>query len=234
MPNAETQTIVTDCTVEEVVESPLDTPQKPNYEVVFFVRYNVPNVPRPSDEQIKTFFNKYGVVHHVKCPENRNFAFVYMTSLNTSAEHRRTRATISQIIHEMTPENRFHITVASSNYRRFQQRPFQHQPLQQGGLSQQRLLQRDTSTNEERNSRGSYKHYPSVQREPAPRNSTSTHRGPAPLNSSFRQYPRDPNDTRHDPSERRYHTNPSFDQARSHNSGTMGRRNYGRGVYTSN
>jgi len=38
-----------------------------------------------------------------------------MSSLNTTEEHRRTRATIGQIIKDITPENRFHITVASSN-----------------------------------------------------------------------------------------------------------------------
>jgi hypothetical protein len=39
-----------------------------------------------------------------------------MTSLNTTSEYRRTRITIENIINDMTPENRFHITVASSNH----------------------------------------------------------------------------------------------------------------------
>ncbi|XWV26053.1 putative low complexity protein [Tupanvirus soda lake] len=94
-------------------EMPVAQKEKVNYEVVFFVRYN--NSDRPSSEEITNFFNNYGAVHHVNCPEGRNYAFVFMSSLSTTAEHRRTRTTISQIIHDMTPENRFHITVASSN-----------------------------------------------------------------------------------------------------------------------
>jgi len=87
--------------------------EKINYEVVFFARYNVN--PRPSTEDVTKFFSNYGTVHHVNCPDGCNYAFIFMASLNTTAEHRRTRTTISQIINEMTPENRFHITVASSN-----------------------------------------------------------------------------------------------------------------------
>lgn len=93
-----------------------------NYEVVFFVKYN--QNPRPSSEELTALFNNYGVVHHINCPENRNFAFIFMTSLNTEVEHRRTRTTICKIIQDMTPETRFHITVANSNYNRFNQRPF--------------------------------------------------------------------------------------------------------------
>lgn len=104
-----------------------------NYEVVFFVRYK--NNPRPSLEEITNLFNNYGAVHHINCPEERNYAFVFMTSLNTTAEHRRTRSTIDRIIQDMkqNPETRFHITVASSNrgtqsqypkQSQYQQRPF--------------------------------------------------------------------------------------------------------------
>ncbi|AVL94919.1 hypothetical protein ma533 [Moumouvirus australiensis] len=93
--------------------------ERPNYEVVFFARYNKDK--RPPSEDITNFFNKYGVVHHVKCPEARNCAFIFMTSLNTTAEHRRTRTTISQIIHDMTPENQFHITVADGRRPRLYQ-----------------------------------------------------------------------------------------------------------------
>ncbi|MEM0354029.1 MAG: hypothetical protein QXW79_00470 [Thermoplasmata archaeon] len=85
------------------------------YEVVFFVRYQT---ERPLAEDIVKYFSKYGEVHHIKCPEGRNYAFVFMTSLNTTAERRRTRTTISQIIEDMTPENRFYITVASLRYPR--------------------------------------------------------------------------------------------------------------------
>ncbi|XWV24807.1 putative low complexity protein [Tupanvirus deep ocean] len=114
-----TEPTVTDSSVNIVHDDPVaeEMPvvqrEKVNYEVVFFVRYN--NSDRPSSEEITNFFNNYGVVHHVNCPEGRNYAFIFMSSLSTTAEHRRTRTTISQIIHDMTPENRFHITVASSN-----------------------------------------------------------------------------------------------------------------------
>ena len=95
---------------DDIVQAPKE---KSNYEVVFFARYHTN--PRPSNEAIVNFFSNYGVVDHVNSPEGRNYAFVFMTSLNTTADHRRTRSTISQIIRDMTPENRFHITVASSN-----------------------------------------------------------------------------------------------------------------------
>lgn len=98
--------------------------QRPSYEVVFFVKYK--NSPRPSEEDICNYFNTYGSVHHVVCPTDRNFAFVFMTQLATDIEHRRTRTIISQIITEMDPNNRFHITVASSrrprNRTNYQQR----------------------------------------------------------------------------------------------------------------
>ncbi|AEX61796.1 hypothetical protein CE11_00664 [Megavirus courdo11] len=83
---------------------------KPKYEVVFFARYN--KGQRPSVDEITTHFSNYGVVHHVKCPESRNCAFIFMSSLSTTAENRRTRTTIRQIIHDMTRENQFHISVA--------------------------------------------------------------------------------------------------------------------------
>lgn len=101
----------------EIAEINEDIPEihkeRVNYEVVFFIKYTTIN--RPSTEEITNFFNNYGRVHHVKCPNNRNYAFVFMQSLNTPAEHRRTRWTISKIIENMTPENKFYITVASSN-----------------------------------------------------------------------------------------------------------------------
>lgn len=92
---------------------PNTTPSRPTYEVVFFVRYSI--CPRPLVDELYKYFGKYGDVHHVNCPENKNYAFIFMTKLATTVEHRRTRTTISQIIQDMTPENRFHITVASSN-----------------------------------------------------------------------------------------------------------------------
>lgn len=87
--------------------------ERPNYEVVFFIRYGVN--PRPSSEELTTYFSNYGDVDHINCPQDKNFAFVFMARLNTATEYRRTRTTIGQIIRDMTPETRFHITVASSN-----------------------------------------------------------------------------------------------------------------------
>jgi hypothetical protein len=88
--------------------------EKTRYEVVFFIRY-YPSC-RPSMEEIMDYFNYYGKVHHVTCPNGKDYAFVFMSSLYTNVEHRRTRTTISQIINEMPTERekRFHITVASS------------------------------------------------------------------------------------------------------------------------
>lgn len=110
-----------------------DTTTKKNpYEVVFFARYNYGL--RPSNDEIHNFFSKYGEIDHINCPENRSFAFIFMNKLSTDAEQRRTRNTIQQIIRDMTPETRFHITVASSrprfpqnyqpNNRRYNNRPY--------------------------------------------------------------------------------------------------------------
>lgn len=121
------QTQTTDRNVEErvnVVNDDDNTGQitpKVKYAVVFFAKYDDPRDngntnQRPPVEEITNFFNNYGTVHHVNCPEGRNYAFVFMSSLNTPAEHRRTRTTISKIISDMTPQNRFRITVASSNH----------------------------------------------------------------------------------------------------------------------
>ena len=115
------ETVVTDSNNVENEETNVvendnveNTTEKPSrYEVVFFARYHTN--PRPSSDDVTKYFSNYGTVDHVNCPEGRNYAFVFMASLNTTAEHRRTRSTISQIISDMTPENRFHITVASSN-----------------------------------------------------------------------------------------------------------------------
>lgn len=104
-------TVIHDDPIDQVL--PITQREKVNYEVVFFARYK--HNPRPSNEDIIKFFNNYGVVHHVNCPDRRNYAFVFMNSLSTPVEHRRTRTTISQIIQDMNPENRFHISVANSN-----------------------------------------------------------------------------------------------------------------------
>lgn len=92
--------------------------ERPKYEVVFFVRYYPSH--RPSMEEIVNYFGHYGNVHHVNCPNGKNYAFVFMTSLYTHVEHRRTRTVIGKIISEMPKEReyRFHITVANS-FKRF-------------------------------------------------------------------------------------------------------------------
>lgn len=98
-------------------ETPIPTESKPKpvYEVVFFVRY--PHGLRPTADKIISTFSNYGTVDHIKDPENRDFVYVFMSSLSTTAEHRRTRTTISEIIKNMPTEkeNKFYITVASSN-----------------------------------------------------------------------------------------------------------------------
>ena len=106
------------------------------YEVVFFAKYK--NSPRPNNEELISYFSTYGVVHHVVCPENAIFAFVFMTSLSTEEEHRRTRFTIGQIIRDMDPNCRFHITVASSNRDRYQQPQDQDQTQRPRGMSRGR------------------------------------------------------------------------------------------------
>ena len=106
-------TPVTDTAIDPVTDSPVLSNTKVNYEVVFFVRYT--NSPRPSAEELTNLFNTYGRVHHVNSPEDKNFAFVFMTSLSTTLEHRRTRSTISQIIQDMPMDKKFYITVAGSN-----------------------------------------------------------------------------------------------------------------------
>lgn len=97
-------------------------PTQSNCEVVFFAKYK--NYPRPGIDNITCFFNNYGTVTHVICPHDKNFAFIAMDSLNigTDVEYGRINKTISQIIHDLTPETQFHITVANSNRRDSQHR----------------------------------------------------------------------------------------------------------------
>lgn len=113
--NEETVGQTTDQSELNTSMSESNTSMKGSYEVVFFAKYNVN--PRPSIEDMTKFFETYGTVHHINYPVNKNYAFIFMSSLSTPVEHRRTRTTISQIIREMTPGTRFHITVASSNRR---------------------------------------------------------------------------------------------------------------------
>lgn len=83
---------------------------KPKYEVVFFVRYYN---ARPPQQDIIDYFNKYGLVDHVKHPLDKDFVFVFMTNLYTNQIHRRTRHTLSHIINDM-PNKLFKISVARS------------------------------------------------------------------------------------------------------------------------
>ena len=110
--------VVTIDTVEavEAMEIPaiVEVVERVRFEVVFFIKYY--STDRPTVEDITAYFNNYGVVHNVRCPDGTNYAFVYMSSLNTTVDHRRTRTTIGQIIREMPPDFRFHITVASSKH----------------------------------------------------------------------------------------------------------------------
>lgn len=92
---------------------------KPEYEVVFYVKYNTRNQNKPSEAEITSYFNNYGKVHHVIWNEYRNYVFVFMESLNTQAEFQRTKSTISKIIEDMTPENKFYVTVARNKNENF-------------------------------------------------------------------------------------------------------------------
>lgn len=92
------------------IESP-----KQHFEVVFYTKFGLLNGPsRPTPEQLTDYFNRYGDVHHVKCPDDRQIAFIFMTSLNTNATQYRVRVTKEQIIKDMTPETKFYINVANS------------------------------------------------------------------------------------------------------------------------
>lgn len=85
-----------------------------NYKVVFYVRYYT---QRPTEQVIADFFNNYGQVDHVTLPEDKNFGFVYMTSLNAQGSMQ-TQQVINAIIKEirqMDPNDRFYIGVARRN-----------------------------------------------------------------------------------------------------------------------
>lgn len=69
-----------------------------SYEVVFFSKYRYGR--RPSDHDVMTFFEKYGTVDHVESEEGKNFCLVFMSQLNTTLQHHRTRFTINQIIQD--------------------------------------------------------------------------------------------------------------------------------------
>jgi hypothetical protein len=73
-------------------------PREKKYEVVFFSKYRYGR--RPSNEYVTAFFEKYGVVDHVEAEEGKNFCLVFMTKLNTTLQHHRTRFTLNQIIQD--------------------------------------------------------------------------------------------------------------------------------------
>lgn len=82
------------------------------FEVVFYVKFRN---NRPPEDEIIEYFNTYGVVDHINCPENSNNTFIFMKTLSTTATTKRTYHTIKRIIDEMDLHNRFYISVASSN-----------------------------------------------------------------------------------------------------------------------
>ncbi len=151
--------------VFEEEQTPAPQQEKVSYEVVFFARYNSELYPRPSEKDIVSFFNEYGVVHHVRCPENNNFAFVFMTSLNTPEEHKRTRSTIYKIIQDMTPETKFRVTVASSNRPRY--------PQNQGNNNRFNGNQNDQYGNQQRRPFYKKQNYDNAPRQNYPRNNQS-------------------------------------------------------------
>ena len=85
--------------------------QKSNYEVVFYVRYNLDQGEKPTEEEVTKYFNKYGEIDHVKSPYNRDYYFIFFNKLNTEASHRRTKTVMYQIIGEMG-DRPFYINVA--------------------------------------------------------------------------------------------------------------------------
>lgn len=87
---------------------------KSKYEVVFYVRYNYTESGRPLENDIIDKFNKYGVVDHIKCLKDTDYAFIFMKKLNTLALHRRTRTVIDMIKNDMTTKDCFYIDVARS------------------------------------------------------------------------------------------------------------------------
>ena len=95
----------------------IEEPRERKYELVLFAKYGFKDIQkRPSEEDIIAFFNNYGVVSHVSCPENKQFAIVYMTSIKTSAVHQKAFAVIGDIVNSMTEENKFHISIANARH----------------------------------------------------------------------------------------------------------------------
>lgn len=88
---------------------PLNEKGEKLYEVVFFAHYS----NRPTVEEITAYFNQYGVVHHVDCPQTKQCAFIFMSTLSSNEQRNRTKNTLIQIRQQMDPTNPFNVSVAS-------------------------------------------------------------------------------------------------------------------------
>ena len=166
-----------------VTASGLPFIDKKAYAVVFYAKYYTVENPRPSEAQIETYFTTYGQVDHVECPPDKNFAFVYMTSLNTTAEFSRTKNTITTIIRDMLPETRFHIGVASLKY----QNRISADTL---GMSQTDSTVDGQSNGQSNRGPRSFDSNPNANRGPRQFNSN---RGPRQPNANRGSYQSDPN-----------------------------------------
>ena len=165
-----------------VTASGLPFIDKKAYAVVFYAKYYTVENPRPSEAQIQTYFTTYGQVDHTECPPDKNFAFVYMTSLNTTAEFSRTKNTITTIIRDMLPETRFHIGVASLKY--------------QNRISADTLGMSQTDSMVDGQSNGQSNRQSNGQSNRGPRSfdsNSNSNRGPRQSNANRGSYQSDPN-----------------------------------------
>lgn len=126
----------TQCVDIDECEQPTDhshteenQPEK-KYAVVFFVKYRY---QRPPEEEMSGYFGQYGDIDHIDYPENKNFAFIFMSSLSIQAEFKRTRATIRQILEDMDQAQPFFITVARNNTRQQNNQGYNYSYPRYGG-----------------------------------------------------------------------------------------------------
>jgi hypothetical protein len=92
----------------ELEETPKETEKK--YAVVYFVKFNITNKERPSVDEIKKVFSKYGDVDHIDLPNAPALAFVYMKTLSINAEGNRVREVIKMV--RKDTEDEYYIKVA--------------------------------------------------------------------------------------------------------------------------
>ena len=104
---------VLDSCVSIVNDDPVDN-NDDDYDVVFFVKYRY---IRPLCLDIIVFFNHYGFVHHVDYIDNKNYALVFMTNINSNLDE-----TIQQIKYNLPFDSS--IDVAYSNFNRRQYMPY--------------------------------------------------------------------------------------------------------------